>query len=96
MELIEIKIFAAKFIEVFGKLLFYAIFARVILSWMRVAGSRSTGGAFARFINDVTNPVLKLAQKVPHQIGMLDLSPFIALIGVQFFTWVLLELVKMI
>ena len=95
MEIVEIKIFAAKFIEVFGKLIYYAIFARILLSWVRAFGQGGTG-AITRFINDVTDPFLNVAKKFPHKIGMLDLSPFIALIGVQFLAWVLLELVKMI
>jgi uncharacterized protein YggT (Ycf19 family) len=38
---------------------------------------------FAMILNDITDPVMNLAKKIPHTVGMLDLSPMIALIGVD-------------
>ncbi|MBT3865127.1 YggT family protein [Candidatus Peregrinibacteria bacterium] len=89
----EIKLFLINFINVLGKLIFYAVFVRVILSWVQVAGGKRPG-RFAKFIQEVTDPVIGLARKLPHTIGMMDLSPFIALIGVDILTYLLVEFVK--
>ncbi len=61
----------------------YAIIGRILFSWF----SFGTGGRpvhkFAMILNDITDPVMNLAKKIPHNVGMLDLSPMIALIGID-------------
>lgn len=52
------------------------------MSWFTM-GKPSGGGKIYLFLRDVTEPVLSLARKVPHRIGMIDLSPFIALIALD-------------
>ncbi len=82
MEKIKIIEFVANFILVFKSLVVYAIIGRVIVSWVYMGRSVPTGGLVG-FLNDVTSPFINLARKIPHKIGMIDLAPLIALLGVD-------------
>jgi len=73
--------FIANFIVIFRDLMSYAIIARIILSWFTVM--RQTQGRISLFLRDVTEPILNLARKIPHRIGVIDLSPLIALVGID-------------
>lgn len=88
----DIKIFAIKFVTVLGDLITYAIFARILLSWFTM-GRMAPPGRISHFINDVTDPVLNLAKKLPHKIGFIDLSPVIALIVINFLVYLLVKLI---
>ncbi len=70
----------------------YAIIGRILASWFTVARPGAPRGPIVKFLHDVTDPVMNLAKKLPHKIGMLDLSPIIALIGLDVFTWLISEL----
>jgi uncharacterized protein YggT (Ycf19 family) len=81
MDKIQILKFTANFVIILRDLLSYAIIARIIMSWFTMG--RPSHGRIAMFLRDVTEPILRLAKKLPHRIGMIDLSPFIALIGLD-------------
>lgn len=86
------KIFLINFVSVLGNIMSYAIFARIILSWMNMGGMRQPG-KFTYFVNDITDPVLNLAKKLPHRIGMIDLSPFTAMIIINLVVYGLVNLI---
>lgn len=86
------KVFLINFVNVLGNIMSYAIFARIILSWMNMGGMRQPG-KFTYFINDITDPILKLAKKLPHRIGMLDLSPFTAMLMINLIVYLLVNLI---
>jgi uncharacterized protein YggT (Ycf19 family) len=82
MDKVNIIQFVANFILIFKNLVVYAIIARVIVSWIFVGRPVPEGGLVG-FLNDVTRPFIRLAKKIPHRVGMLDLSSLIALLGVD-------------
>jgi uncharacterized protein YggT (Ycf19 family) len=82
MDKIQILKFTANFVIILRDLLSYAIIARIIMSWFTM-GQVSRGGRISVFLRDVTEPILRLARKIPHRIGIIDLSPFIALIALD-------------
>lgn len=92
MNIIQLKIFLANFVNVLGNLLTYAIFIRVILSWFVVAGG-GPPGKLTQIINSATDPIMNLIKKLPHKIGMIDLSPLIALVGISLLTSFLVQLI---
>ena len=69
------------FINQIFTILEFAIIARILISWVapHVRGSR-----LIEILEFVTEPILRIARMIPHQIGMLDLSPLIALFGLNF------------
>lgn len=58
----------------------FAILARVLLSWM--PGIQK--GPFVRFIEQVTEPLLRLFRSIIPTMGMIDLSPLAAFIVLDF------------
>jgi len=91
----QIKVFAINFVSVLGNIMSYAIFIRIILSWVNMGGMRQPG-RFTYFINDITEPILRLAKKLPHRIGMLDLSPFTAMLIINLLVYGLVKLITFI
>jgi len=81
MNKVQILSFTANFVIILRDLLSYAIIARIIMSWFTMG--RPSHGKISMFLRDVTEPVLRLAKKLPHRIGMIDFSPFIALIALD-------------
>ncbi|MFH1534148.1 MAG: YggT family protein [Nitrospirota bacterium] len=82
MDKYQIIAYTINFLVILGNLVTYAIIGRVLVSWFTM-GRPGAGGPVSRFLIEVTDPVIRLAQKLPHKIGMIDLSPIIALIGVD-------------
>lgn len=82
MDKYQIIAFVIDFLIILGNLITYAIIGRVLVSWFTM-GKPGGGGPVSRFLIEVTDPVIGMARKLPHKIGMIDLSPIIALIGVD-------------
>ena len=72
-------LFAARFINVIFEILRLLIIARVLLSWFRT----SQIGPIQRFIIETTDPILSYARRISPRLGMIDLSPIIAIIGLS-------------
>ena len=67
---------------VFGAL-WWAILIRVLLSWLPMAGIRiDPYNPIIRFLYSITDPILEPLRRFT-TIGMIDLSPIVALIGLQ-------------
>ena len=76
--------FLGNFVAIVTKILVYAIIFRIVFSWFRVAKPFAPPSRVEGFLNDVTDPVLNLVKKVPHKIGMFDLSPMMAIFGISY------------
>lgn len=82
MDKAQIIFFTVKFVEILRSLIVYAIIGRVLMSWFTM-GQMRPAGRIAALLYDVTDPFINLAKKIPHRIGMIDLSPIIALFAVD-------------
>ncbi|HEX2325531.1 MAG TPA: YggT family protein [Chloroflexota bacterium] len=71
---------AIRFVNLLVYALTAAIFLRAIFSWFVPPGSDNV---IMRFLRDITEPVLAPLRKVLPSMGMLDLSPFVAMILLQ-------------
>lgn len=77
------------FIQVFSKLLIFAIFVRILLSWMRA----ERNGRLAQLIYDATEPILGFFRNlVPPIGGMLDLSPILAYFSIIFVSDIIIRI----
>jgi uncharacterized protein YggT (Ycf19 family) len=92
MDKYQILNFLMQFVVVLGNLLTYAIIGRVLISWFSM-GQFGQRGKFSQIIFDVTDPVINLAKKLPHKISMIDLSPIIALLGIDLIVYGLQKLI---
>lgn len=78
------EILIIRSIRYFFELLNLLIFARVIMSWF----PRNGYNKFIDILNQLTDPILepfrKLSERFGLNAGMMDLSPIIALLFLQF------------
>lgn len=71
--------YLSTFINILSQVLSIAILARVLMSW--VPSLQQSG--FGRFIYEITEPILRPIRRLIPPLGMLDLSPFIAMVIIQ-------------
>lgn len=76
-----------QFINLLGTLLYILIFARVILTWLPMERSNP----LVQFLYLVTEPILSPIRRVLPNMGMIDLSPMIAMILVLIIQTVLVQ-----
>ena len=84
----QIMVFLVSFVQILSEILTFLVFARVILSWFNPTPNR-----FTEFIYFSTEPIMALAKKITPKIGFIDISPIIALFGLNIVTALLLSLI---
>jgi YggT family protein len=77
-------------VDVFFTLLSLAILARVLLSWVRVSPYHPA----VDFVYRVTEPILAPLRRAIPPIGMVDISPVIAIILLQIIQKVLVAIIR--
>ncbi len=78
MELLLLFLF---FADIILRILNFAVFARVILSWfphMQLHSNR-----IYLFLYDITEPLFRMVQVLPHRIGMIDISALYVFVLLQ-------------
>lgn len=88
-------VFLIKFIDVFSTIFNLLIFARVLMSWLSM-GSPVQLGRIGAIILDVTEPVFKLFRRFPLRVGMVDLTPLVVIMAVNFVSGFLISLLSSI
>jgi YggT family protein len=78
------------FINVFFTLLSLAILARVLLSWIRVSPYHPA----VEFLYRITEPILAPLRRAIPPLGMVDITPVIALILLQIIQQILVALIR--
>ncbi len=68
----------ANIVNFVGTAIYFLIIARVIISWL----SADPYNPIVQFITQITEPVFSLCRRLPLRIGMMDLSPIVALVAV--------------
>jgi len=76
------ELFSALALLVSGiaQILYWLLFARIIVTWLPVDPYHSV----VQFLFQVTEPILAPFRRLPLQVGMLDLSAFVAFIALFF------------
>lgn len=84
-----LQTYLAQFISIFTQILIFAIFARVILSWLRVP---PRGFLFVMIVES-TEPILGIFRRlIPPLGGVVDLSPLLAFLALDLIRSILLRL----
>lgn len=78
----EISIILYNFVTIFVQVLTWSIIIRTLLSWFSIGG----GGIqpLFRLLLEITEPVLAPIRRVLPTAGMIDFSPLVALLLIQF------------
>ena len=82
--------FLVYLIDVFFTLLSLAILARVLLSWVRVSPYHPA----VEFLYRITEPILGPLRRAIPAVGMVDISPIIAMILLQIIQQVLVAIIR--
>lgn len=77
------------FIELLFNVLIFAIIARALLSWFNLA----PGNRLSVILEEITEPILAPIRRVVPRLGMMDLSPLVAIIALQIIQQLLLQAV---
>ncbi|MBU1446515.1 YggT family protein [Patescibacteria group bacterium] len=86
----EIRYYLAQFVAIFSELIWLAILIRVIMSWIQPV--KPTGG-FTGIIFEVTEPILSFFRRIVPRLGMIDISPIVALLVINFISELLLKII---
>ena len=82
----------ARIIDIVFQALWWAILIRVLLSWLPMANVRiDPYNPIIRFLHAITDPILDPLRRFT-TVGMMDLSPIVALLGLEFLRQILLSL----
>jgi YggT family protein len=79
---------ARTFINIFCQVLSLAIAARAILSWV----APNPYDQPMRFLNEITEPILAPLRRIVPRIGMIDITPMIAIVILQLVAWLVVAL----
>jgi YggT family protein len=71
--------FIGSFIDILFNVLLFAILGRVLISWIDPQGNMRV----TQILNEITEPILAPLRSVLPQIGMIDLSPMVAMLLIQ-------------
>ena len=69
--------FIKDFVNILVPILYVAILARVILSWLPIGGSNNP---LVAIVYQITEPILAPLRRVVPRLGVLDLTPMIAIV----------------
>ena len=64
------------FVYILVNILTYAIIIRALMSWF----NPSPENPIVRFINEITDPILIPLQRIVPRIGMIDITPIVAIV----------------
>lgn len=69
------------FFSILIKVLNFAVFARILFSWLPQINTHNS--RIYLFLHDITEPLFRLVQLLPHRIGMIDISPLYVIFLLQ-------------
>jgi len=72
--------FLSQFVNILFELLTFAIIARALLSWFNLGPDHPV----VRVLYDITEPILAPLRRVIPTLGMIDITPFVAVLLLQF------------
>ena len=81
--------FLAQFVGILAKVLYIALLARGVLSWINLGSDNP----FVTIVYQITEPILAPIRRVLPAFGTLDLSPMVAMLAVWIVSQVFQRLV---
>lgn len=80
----------SQFLQIFFKLIYILLVVRVFLSWV----NSSPYSQIVVFVYRTTEPILSTIRRFVPNIGMLDISPIVAFVGLGFLENVLVRILR--
>jgi YggT family protein len=79
--------FIVSFVDLLFTVLIFAIIGRALLSWFNVGPDHPIG----RLLYEITEPILGPLRKVIPRIGMIDITPIVAILLLNFLQGIILS-----
>lgn len=76
-------------VDIFFRALSFLIFVRILLTWV----APHSRGKIVYFIASATEPVLQIFRRLPLRLGMIDFSPIVALLTLDFIRQLLINVI---
>lgn len=76
-------------VDIFFRALTFLIILRILMSWL----APHAQGSIVNFIVSTTTPILDVFRRLPLRIGMIDFSPIVALLVLDFAREFLLKVI---
>ena len=76
------------FVSILFQILVLAILVRALLSWFNLP----PGNPIVNLLYDITEPILAPLRRVVPRIGMMDITPVVAILLLQFIQRVLIDI----
>jgi len=83
-------------VNILTSILLFLLFAQVLMSWVTMSGGRRRPSRLEGFLHDATEPIMRIIRKLPHKIGMIDISFIMAFIAIEFVSKILISLLTRI
>ncbi len=80
-------LFLVSFVEILFQILIFAILIRALISWFPIAPSHP----LVRLLDDITEPILAPLRRVVPRLGMMDITPIVAMIALQILEQILVS-----
>ena len=80
-------VYFVRFVDLLFTILIYAIVGRALLSWFNLGPSNP----IIRLMYEITEPILGPMRRVIPMIGMLDISPIVAILLLSFMQNLILQ-----
>lgn len=80
-------VYFVRFVDLLFTILIYAIVGRALLSWFNLGPSNP----IIRLLYEITEPILGPMRRVIPMIGMLDISPIVAILLLSFMQNLILQ-----
>ena len=84
--------FAIIFITLVCQVLTMAIFIRVLLSWLPVSMTGPVLGPLTAILYQITEPILGPLRRIVPPLGMIDITPVVAILLLQFIMYLFVGL----
>jgi len=82
-----VLVYFVRFVDLLFTILIYAIVGRALLSWFNLGPSNP----IIRLLYEITEPILGPMRRVIPMIGMLDISPIVAILLLSFMQNLILQ-----
>ena len=81
------SVFLISFINILFQILIFAILIRALISWFPI----SPTSPIIRILEDVTEPILGPLRRVVPRLGMMDITPIVAMVGLSLLRQILVS-----
>jgi YggT family protein len=82
-----VSLFLISFVNLLFQILIFAILIRALISWFPIPPT----SPIIRLLDDITEPILSPLRKIVPRLGMMDITPIVAMVGLSILQQILVS-----